>query len=361
MIQVQLSLWSVVALFSSIMIIFHVSYYNTSHQSSSKSILITNAISLTIARPTEIPESDVYVCESIYDEAKKQIRRNTSGNGLRKFTHSPSVTPDEIFHFKTNVTHNKVSVCEIAALESFKTQPLIQESDVKPEPTEPLGIAEDSMDCGPPSVGSDAPPTPIINTAIQSIVTPVSVKPKKPKSKLVTGYILYSSEVRKERAAANPDFTFGDISRMVGNEWRMMPANEKQLWEEKASRNNEESAARFAEEHGCPSPAPVNSQSIFLAEPQPNQVFECLWDRCDWQFEDPLDCVDHIIAENTGHVHTFYANKTADQDYLCKWRGCLRIKKSIQAFPNMQRLIKHVREVHLNKSARILTQAERSK
>lgn len=270
------------------------------------------------------------------------------------------VTPDEIYHFKSSVTHNKVSVNEIAALENFKGQPLIQDNDVKTEQNETLGIAEDSMDGGPPSVGSDLVVPPVL-VATTHMVTPVSAKLKKPKSKLVTGYILYSSEVRKERAASNPDFSFGDISRMVGNEWRMMPANEKQLWEEKASRNNEESAAKFAEEHGCPSPAPANSQSIFLAEPQPNQVFECLWDKCDWQFEDPLDCVDHIIAENTGHVQTFYANKTAEQDYLCKWRNCLRIKKQIQAFPNMQRLIKHVREVHINKSGRIVNVSERSK
>lgn len=61
-----------------------------------------------IVRPTEIPESDVYVCESIYDEAKKQIRRNVQGSGLRKFTHTQLVTPDEIFHFKNPITPIKV-------------------------------------------------------------------------------------------------------------------------------------------------------------------------------------------------------------------------------------------------------------
>lgn len=59
-------------------------------------------------RPTEISESDVYVCESTYDEAKKATRRNIQGLGLRKFTHSQLVTPDEIFHFKNPITPIRV-------------------------------------------------------------------------------------------------------------------------------------------------------------------------------------------------------------------------------------------------------------
>lgn len=62
-----------------------------------------------IVRPTEIPESDVYVCESTYDEGKKLIKRNIQGQGLRKFTHSQLVTPDEIYHFKNAFTPIKVT------------------------------------------------------------------------------------------------------------------------------------------------------------------------------------------------------------------------------------------------------------
>lgn len=310
-------------------------------------------------RPTEISESDIYVCESTYDEVKKQIRRNTTGSSLRKFSHNRMVTADEIYFFKTPITPVKVSVNEIAALEGFKGS-AGQDSDIKIEGADALGIAEDSMDGGPPSVGSDLVATPSPALAAQH-ATPVSTKVKKGKSKLVTGYILYSSEVRKDRAQSNPDCSFGDISRIVGNEWRSMPANEKQHWEEKASKCNEESAIKFAEENGCASPAPP-SQSIFLAETQPNQVFECCWDKCDWQFEDPMDCFDHCIAESTGHVQTHYANQSGGEvEFICLWRGCLRIKKSSPAFPHMQRLIKHVREVHINKSGRIVLPADRSK
>lgn len=64
-------------------------------------------------RPTEIPESDVYVCESTFDESKKLIRRNILGQGLRKFNHSQLVTPDEIYLLKNSITPIKVFVYNI--------------------------------------------------------------------------------------------------------------------------------------------------------------------------------------------------------------------------------------------------------
>ncbi len=157
-----------------------------------------------------------------------------------------------------------------------------------------LLLMEDSLDGGP-SIGSDivpsslSSPPPVVmaqshqqhgnnNVMVTSSsssmpATPVTIKKKEKekKGKLVTGYILYSSEVRKDRAQNNPDCTFGDISRLVGNEWRSLPAFERQIWEEKAQKCNEENAIKFAEETGCPvSPAPA--QSFFTTEPLPNQV-----------------------------------------------------------------------------------------
>lgn len=157
---------------------------------------------------------------------------------------------------------------------------------IKNEPE--LLLMEDSLDGGP-SIGSDIVPTSLLSspppvvmtqthqlgnhTIVPTATTPITVKKKEKekKGKLVTGYILYSSEVRKDRAQSNPDCSFGDISRLVGNEWRSLPAFERQIWEEKAQKCNEENAIKFAEETGCPvSPAPA--QSFFTTEPLPNQV-----------------------------------------------------------------------------------------
>ncbi len=38
------------------------------------------------------------------------------------------------------------------------------------------------------------------------------------KSKQVTGYLLYSSDIRKAISQSNPNRTFGEVSRIVGNE-----------------------------------------------------------------------------------------------------------------------------------------------
>lgn len=255
-----------------------------------------------------------------------------------------------------------MSATEIAALAGTT----LAESSTKIE-SDVLGINEDSMDVADVTVANESfANTSIVTDDISIVNTPVT-KNKRYKGKLVTGYIVYSSEVRKERAASNPDCSFGDISRMVGNEWRNMTAQEKQFWEGKASRSNEESAARYAEEHGCSSPAaqPQTFQSFLTAEAIPNQAFECGWTDCTYQFEDPMDCVDHCIAEGSGHVNTYYKepprSKTGEIDYICQWRGCLRkVKKNTIPFTNLPRLVKHVREVHIIKSGRMIKPQDRS-
>lgn len=355
------------------------------------------------ARPTEIPESDVFVCEAIYDEHKKQLRRSQQGAGLRKFTYSSQVTTDELYHFKRTIMPVKVSANEIAALQDSKGGGAIgsgfgggggggsssASTEIIDGP-EMLGFTEDSLDGGPPSVGSDlqatASPAPVCPAGVLGTPAgvPHSARPKKGegrKSRLVTGYILYSSEVRKDRAHNNPDCSFGDISRMVGNEWRSLPLADKQSWEERAKRYNEETAARLDEElllNGggatCSSPAPggpqttsasatpaASLQGMLAAEPVLNQVFDCMWNGCELQFEDPADCIEHIFADETGHIRAFYATLTDVTEYNCMWRNCIRFKKNAPAFPHMARLLKHVREVHVSKSGRIVLPADRSK
>lgn len=90
-------------------------------------------------------------------------------------------------------------------------------------------------------------------------------------------------------------------------------------------------------------------------------MFDCAWNGCDWQFEDPADCVEHIFADETGHIRSYFAGMGEVTEYNCAWRNCIRFKKNAPAFPHMARLLKHVREVHVSKSGRIVLPAERSK
>lgn len=55
---------------------------------------------------------------------------------------------------------------------------------------------------------------------------------------------------------------------------------------------------------------PPGSISTIIPNPPnlpPNYTFECLWDNCDYQFEDLHDCLDHAVTEQTGHVQMYFA------------------------------------------------------
>lgn len=91
------------------------------------------------------------------------------------------------------------------------------------------------------------------------------------------------------------------------------------------------------------------------------KVFECLWENCDYQFEDAVDCMEHCIQDVDGHVQKSYVHQGNDAEFHCLWKNCIRAKKNMAAFPHLQRLIKHVREVHLNKGGKMILPADRNK
>lgn len=47
----------------------------------------------------------------------------------------------------------------------------------------------------------------------------------------MSGYILFSSEVRSIIKARHPDYSFGELSRLVGTEWRNLEASKKAEYE----------------------------------------------------------------------------------------------------------------------------------
>lgn len=61
-----------------------------------------------LGRPTEIPEHDVYICESIYDESTRQVVR-LEQEGLKKYSHSNAIHEDEIYFFRRLINPPKVS------------------------------------------------------------------------------------------------------------------------------------------------------------------------------------------------------------------------------------------------------------
>ncbi|KAJ8985335.1 hypothetical protein NQ317_008366 [Molorchus minor] len=309
-------------------------------------------------RPTEVPEADVFIGTSMYDEINRQLRK-LPPEGLKKYLHSPGVTEDEVYYFPRLLNPPRVS----KVVDSLSLRLNLPASTVMPfqEPSPQLTrmndmdiMMEDSLDGGPPSVGSGEIPVVVPVHGTSTPATPATTKKKSTKNKVVTGYILYSREVRKQVVQNNPESKFGDISRIVGSEWKSLPTNEKQQWEEKASKLNEETKAMLLLDEQCSSPAP----------PPIDQIFECLWENCDYQFEEQADLIEHCIKDkdgSQGHVQAYF-QENQGADLNCHWRNCGRIKKNAQPFPNMARLIRHVRDMHINKgNGRSVAPESRSK
>ena len=167
-------------------------------------------------------------------------------------------------------------------------------------------LTEDSMDGAPPSVGSDSCSASMPHTPSSSSLNTPSVV-KKPikifQKRMVTGYIIYSGEVRKNFAAKNPDATFGEVSRLVGNEWRNLPAHVKSEYEERSQRLNEETAAEMAR-NGTDSAHSASGTVSSDAVHQGDVIFECFWKKCDWQGEEIGELTEHLLSEPHGHVLT---------------------------------------------------------
>ncbi|CAG9569241.1 unnamed protein product [Danaus chrysippus] len=328
-------------------------------------------------RPTEIAEADVYVCESLYDESNRLARKLKSG--LRKFEHTKDVTVDEVYYFPKPLGPPPLAssheVNTSFTQKTFNPNVNADSLDGKPQFTNLLNttlgsqdvelLLENSLDdsslaspATPLSIGGNSNPYNPSMTSNQersstTTATPASSKKKKEqKQKIVTGYILYSSEVRKAIVANNPESTFGEISRIVGNEWRSLPASTKQSWEERAARCNEETSARLAEE------------MRELSQHTPMEMtYECAWDTCDYQFEDLSDCMEHCIGDGGNMIGTYIETKKnklepghVQQHYVrgggefpCLWRSCARVRKGQAPFPNLPRLLRHVRDLHVNK------------
>ncbi len=63
-----------------------------------------------------------------------------------------------------------------------------------------------------------------------------SAQPKKPY--IATGYALFCSEMRSAVQMKNPEMTFGDISRVIGGQWRELTNDEQGIFKEKARIQN---------------------------------------------------------------------------------------------------------------------------
>ncbi|KAM3620772.1 uncharacterized protein V6R79_001794 [Siganus canaliculatus] len=205
-------------------------------------------------RPTEVPEENVLLCESRYIESEKQMKKF---KGLKRFSLSGKVVEDEIYYFRKLIVPQK----EPSPLLDRKIEELEAKfADMTDEELEDLG--DDDGDLGDQSL-------PLMQSSISSEMdlmhgsytppqsTPKSIKglSKKEGSKRkinMSGYILFSSEMRAVIKAQHPDFSFGELSRLVGTEWRNLESSKKAEYEERAAKVAEQQERDRAHHHTSP-------------------------------------------------------------------------------------------------------------
>uniref|UniRef100_A0A673YIP7 Protein polybromo-1 n=1 Tax=Salmo trutta TaxID=8032 RepID=A0A673YIP7_SALTR len=184
-------------------------------------------------RPTEVSEEDVFLCESRYIESEKQMKKF---KGLKRFSLHAKVVDDEVYYFRKLIVPQK----EPSPLLNKK----IEELELKLADMDEGG--EDLDDLEDEDEAPETPSMPTIQTPLASDldIIPYTPPPQStPKAKGVSkkegakrkvnmsGYILFSSEMRSVIKTRHPDFSFGELSRLVGTEWRNLEAPKKVEYE----------------------------------------------------------------------------------------------------------------------------------
>ena len=196
-------------------------------------------------RLTEVTEKDVFMCANYYDEVQRRISVLQAA-GIVKFELSPEVQADEVYYFSSSVNLQK-SVLETVQLSHLPRKNVSSSGGLDSDLLGDLNqVGEDSRDSSAaPSLSSSSTPPPVLYPSSPApskfVGTPASVaKPKR--AKQTSGYLLFSGEIRKSVTLRNPSANFGEISRIVGMEWKKLLNHEKKVFEDRAHIMNLEAA-----------------------------------------------------------------------------------------------------------------------
>ncbi|VDO63669.1 unnamed protein product [Heligmosomoides polygyrus] len=310
-------------------------------------------------RPTEIPECDVFVCESrvpgvsfakgepssLFMKPTEKVRFGTIAfdppvdqqfiNRWRfqcedeNYDPSNSGIPMHIESAKPARKFKQYKGAHLpdAELFIFKT-PIVMEKEMSPlahngstGPSE-LDMELDEND-------TDGTESTASKSGVMS--TWLAAQPKLT-AKSKSGYILFSAEIRKRIMHENPDSGFGEVSKIVGIEWKKLSDDQKRQYEVRAeyiaSERAKQEAARNASEKSL--------------QPGQIRIFQCKWINCDSQFDSENGLYEHIVQHHTSQIIM-----DSEQQYVCMWVTCVRNRKEGKPFPSLPRLHRHMKEKHL--------------
>ncbi|XP_041638497.1 polybromo 1, like [Cheilinus undulatus] len=188
-------------------------------------------------RPTEVSEDDILLCESRYIDTEKQMKKF---KGLKRFSYSSKVVEDEIYYFRKLIVpqkeaspflDKKIDELELKLADLEDADDDMEDMDDEEEA--PATPSMPQMQTPHPSDMDIMPYTPSQSTPR---VKGLSKKEGAKRKMNMSGYILFSSEMRAVIKARHPDYSFGELSRLVGTEWRNLEASKKAEYEERAAK-----------------------------------------------------------------------------------------------------------------------------
>ncbi|KAI3370004.1 hypothetical protein L3Q82_024808, partial [Scortum barcoo] len=188
-------------------------------------------------RPTEYSEEDILLCESRYIETEKQMKKF---KGLKRFSYSSKVVEDEVLYFRKLIVPQKEASPfldkKIDELEVKLADIEDGDDDMEDMEDEDEAPATPSMPQMQTPLASDMDIMPYTPSQSTPKVKGLSKKEGAKRKMNMSGYILFSSEMRAVIKARHPDFSFGELSRLVGTEWRNLETSKKAEYEERAAK-----------------------------------------------------------------------------------------------------------------------------
>ncbi|CAF2601556.1 unnamed protein product [Rotaria sp. Silwood2] len=105
---------------------------------------------------------------------------------------------------------------------------------------------------------------PLENIRISSILVNNNLKSNRraSSSRPPCGYLIFASESRKRLIRDNPGIPFGEMSRIIGDQWRRLSPHEREKYEEKARERAREQDTQQVSNNPMTYDSPINPQRI---------------------------------------------------------------------------------------------------
>jgi hypothetical protein len=246
---------------------------------------------------------------------------------LKKYPQSLDVPEDEIYYFQETLKMEKEPSPQITGTESTLT---VGHAAIDME-TKNINEATE--------VVAEVGPAALEKGTAQWLETQPKLN-----AKSKSGYILFSAEIRRRIMSENPEAGFGEVSRIVGFEWKKLNDEQKRQYESRAQ--------YIAQERAKNDLLTPNSKVL---QPGQVRVYLCKWTNCDFQFDNPDGLYEHIKTTHTSKI------VDGENQYVCLWQSCLKYRKEGKPFPSLPRLHRHIKEKHLPHSSKAMQPSQRSK